>query len=136
MLNNWPETSIHQFLLLQEPAHHLFTDASGSWGCGAFTLPAWLQFTWPKDNPLHSIALKELFVLACAVCTPVVRVLCPLPLRQRGSSVPKQSAPRSGPDCIPTFAMLGALHGTVRLPHMSNSHRWEFKLWCRSIMKR
>lgn len=69
MLDNWSGTSIHQFLLLQEPSHHLFSDASGSWGCGAFSLPVWLQFAWPRENPLHSIALKELFpiVLACLV---------------------------------------------------------------------
>ena len=69
MLDNLSGTSIHQFLLLQEPTHHLFSDTSGSWGCGAFSPPVWLQFAWPKDNPLHSIALKELFpiVLACAV---------------------------------------------------------------------
>ena len=42
----------------------------------------------------------------CCMGTPVVRVLCPLPLRQRGSSVPSQSAPRSGPDCIPPVAIL------------------------------
>ena len=69
MINNWKGTSIQQFLLLQEPSHHLYTDASGSWGCGAYSLPVWLQFSWPKVNPLHSIALKELYpiVLACAV---------------------------------------------------------------------
>ena len=72
----------------------------------------------------------------CCMGTSVVRVLCPLQLRQCGSSLPSQSAPRSGPDCIPPFAMLGALHGTVRLLHTSNSHCWEFKLWCRSIIKR
>ena len=69
MLNNWFSTSIHQFLLLQELSHHLYSDASGSWGCGTFSLPLWLQFAWPRENPLHSIALKELFpiVLACLV---------------------------------------------------------------------
>ena len=60
MLNNWYGTSIHQFLVLQEPSHHLYSDASGSWGCGAFSLPLWLQFAWPRENPLRSIALKEL----------------------------------------------------------------------------
>ena len=69
MINNWKGTSIHQFLLLQEPSHHLYTDASGSWGCGAYSLPVCLQFSWPRVNPLHSITLKELYpiVLACAV---------------------------------------------------------------------
>ena len=60
MINNWKGTSIQQFLLLQEPSHHLYTDASGSWGCGTYSLPVWLQFSWPRVNPLHSITLKEL----------------------------------------------------------------------------
>lgn len=59
MLDNWSGTSIHQFLLLQEPFHHLFSDASGSWGCGTFSLPAWLQFAWPRKNPLLSITIKD-----------------------------------------------------------------------------
>ena len=37
---HWSGISTQQFLLLQEPSHHLFTDASGSWGCGAWSLPS------------------------------------------------------------------------------------------------
>ena len=68
-MSNWKGTSIHQFLLLQEPSRHLYTNASGSWGCGAYSLPRWLQVSWPRVYPLHSIALQELFpiALACAV---------------------------------------------------------------------
>ena len=61
MINNWKGTSIQQLLLLQEPSHHLYTDASRSWGCGAYSLPVWLQFSWPRVNLLHSIVLKELY---------------------------------------------------------------------------
>ena len=35
----WPGISVHQFLFLQEPSHHLYSDASGSWECGAWSLP-------------------------------------------------------------------------------------------------
>lgn len=68
MCDGWSGISFHQFLLLQQPAHHLFTDASGSWGCGAWSYPFWFNLHWGGENPLHSIALKELFpiVLACA----------------------------------------------------------------------
>ena len=120
MLDNWPGTSIDQFLLLQEPSHHLYSDASGSWGCGAFSLPAWLQFAWPRENPLHSIALKELFpiVPACLVWGHQ----CPLPLQQCGSSMPSQSPLRSTPNSSPPLALLGTVHGTVLFPHSDSSY--------------
>ena len=72
LCQHWEGISTHQFLLLQDPSHHLFTDASGSWGCGAWSLPLWLQVSWQDFPPLNSIAIKELFpiVLACAVWGP------------------------------------------------------------------
>ena len=60
LLSYWPGVSTHQFLVLGQPDGHLFTDASGSWGCGAWMLPVWLQVPWPADHCLSSIALKEL----------------------------------------------------------------------------
>ena len=73
--NNWIGTSVHQFLLLQEPSHHLYTNTSGSWECGAFSLPFWLQYERPRDTTLLSIALKELFLIvrACAVLGHPIR---------------------------------------------------------------
>ena len=69
LLSQWQGTSVQQFLLLRHPDHHLFTDASGSWGCGAWCGTQWLQVPWSSTSPLTSIALKELFpvVLAAAV---------------------------------------------------------------------
>ena len=69
LLSYWPGVSTHQFLVLGQPNGHLFTDASGSWGCGAWMLPVWLQVSWPEDHCLSSIALKELapVVFAAAV---------------------------------------------------------------------
>lgn len=51
------------------PDRHLFTDASGSWGCGAHAMPSWLQAAWPQPHCLPSIALKELIpvLLAAAI---------------------------------------------------------------------
>ena len=113
MLNNWSGTSIHQFLLLQEPSHHLYSDASGLQGCGTFSLLLWLQFAWPRENPLHSIALKELFpiVLACLVwgTSGQEHTVCLLPLRQCGSSVPSPSPLRLGPNSSPHLALLGTV---------------------------
>ena len=116
MLDNWPGTSIHQFLFLQEPAHHLFTDASGLMGLQSLLPTSLATICMAKGQPpyLHCTqgSLPHRTCLCC-MGTPVVRVLGPLPLKQHGSSVPSQLAPRSGPDCIPPFAMLGTLHGTV-----------------------
>ena len=65
----WSGISTQQFLLLRDPDRHLFTDASGSWGCGAWVSPNWFHLSWEGFTQLHSIALKELFpiILACAV---------------------------------------------------------------------
>ena len=69
LLKNLPGISIHQFLMLRQPDHHLYTDAAGSWGCGAWAEPHWLQVPWSNQTPLTTIATKELFpiVLALAV---------------------------------------------------------------------
>ena len=68
MCDGWSGILFHQFLQLHQPAHHLFTDASGTWGCGVWSAPFWFNLQWSEGNPLHSIVLKELFpvVLACA----------------------------------------------------------------------
>jgi len=36
------------------------TDASGSWGCGAFLKGLWLQWKWPTIKLPMSIMAKEL----------------------------------------------------------------------------
>ena len=69
LLSSWPGISTHQFLVLGQPDRHLYTDTLGSWGFGAWSLPAWLQVPWPTGHCLSSIALKELVpvVLAATV---------------------------------------------------------------------
>ena len=66
---SWSGVSAQHLLLLNDPAHHLFTNASGSWGCGAWSLPNWLQIPWQGNLNAASIVIKELFpvVVACAV---------------------------------------------------------------------
>ena len=81
LLDNWVGLSVQQFLLLRCPDHHLHSDASGSWGCGAWALPHWFQIPWSRVAPLATIALQELFpiVLAVAVWGPMWKghlVLC------------------------------------------------------------
>ena len=41
------------------------SDASGSWGCGAWTQDSWLQYKWPDNCDFH-ISFKELFALVLA----------------------------------------------------------------------
>ena len=43
LLDNWTGASMHHFLLLRHPDHHMYTDASGSWNCSACFLPHWFQ---------------------------------------------------------------------------------------------
>ena len=40
LLSVWVGLSVHQFLLLRSPDHHLFSDDSGSWGCGHGAFPS------------------------------------------------------------------------------------------------
>ena len=51
------------------PAFGVTSDASGNWGCGAWSGNSWLQFAWPSLARDHHIAFKELFagLLAFAV---------------------------------------------------------------------
>ena len=50
------------------PQCHLTTDASGSWGCGAWHLSSWFQLQWSLESQDLTIAEKELIpiILACA----------------------------------------------------------------------
>ncbi len=45
------------------------SDASGHWGCGAWSGTDWLQYRWPPEARAHHIAFLELVavLLACAV---------------------------------------------------------------------
>ena len=57
------------------PADHCIqTDASGSWGCGAFSDGKWFQWQWPPEILQISIMAKELIpiTLSCAVWGPTV----------------------------------------------------------------
>ena len=49
--------------LLQQPhpTHTITSDASGSWGCGAFlNTGPWCQLTWPESWTHYPIAVKEM----------------------------------------------------------------------------
>ena len=63
------------------PALHMASDASGSWGCGAWHGTKWFQLRWESEMEPLSIMVKELIpiVLACAIWGPTWKnhaVLC------------------------------------------------------------
>ena len=47
----------------------VYSDASGSWGCGAFYEHHWFQLEWPPRLSSLSIAVKEMVpVIIAAAC--------------------------------------------------------------------
>lgn len=47
--------------------HHLITDGSGSFGCGAHSQSRWIQFRWPTVTEPWSIAVKEMVPIVMAL---------------------------------------------------------------------
>ena len=68
-LEEWNGVSMLTDPALRETDHHLYSDASGSFGCGAWWGPSWFQYRWPVGWEHRSIAVKELLpiVMACTI---------------------------------------------------------------------
>lgn len=49
------------FPCLREPSASVTSDASGSWGCGAWSGSKWFQLQWPTSLRDYHISFKELF---------------------------------------------------------------------------
>ena len=47
----------------------LFTDASGSLGCGAYFRGSWFHYSWQPHHKLSSIQWQELFAIVAAALT-------------------------------------------------------------------
>ena len=61
---NWIGCSL---LPLPHPSIHVFSDASGSFGCGAFATPmGWFQLQWPPSWDADDITVKELLPIVVA----------------------------------------------------------------------
>ena len=55
------------FFPLQSPSRHIYSDASGSFGCGAFdSTTCWFQLQWPAFWSLIDIAAKEMVPIVVA----------------------------------------------------------------------
>ena len=61
--HSWNGTSI---IPPREPTHSVYSDASGAWGCGAFSDRNWFQLPWSESwAPIH-IAAKEMVPIVIA----------------------------------------------------------------------
>ena len=65
----WNGVSILRDQNLTQQDHDLGSNASGSWGVGAFWNSEWLQLQWQPAIQSHQIAIKELIpiTLVCAL---------------------------------------------------------------------
>ena len=64
--NRWNGVFFLQLSGSAEPSVVFYTDASGSWGCGAIWGSDWLQGQWPLQWADMSIMIKELVPVLCA----------------------------------------------------------------------
>ena len=64
---HWNGVSV--FPLARKPALEVTSDASGNWGCGAWSQKSWLQYQWPDEALQRHISFKELFALLLAAVT-------------------------------------------------------------------
>ena len=72
-MEEWNARGMMELLVVEwEPDEELYTDASGSWGCGALATSEWFQCPWDACWGDQSIAAKELLpiVMACVVWGP------------------------------------------------------------------
>lgn len=54
------------FFQQRDPAFHVFTDASGSYGCGDYSSPYWFSLQWPSSWADSAISIKELVPVVVA----------------------------------------------------------------------
>ncbi len=71
-IQHWNGLSMMQQSRKVNPDVTLTSDASGSWGCGAFSNTDWFQYQWPPSTQDYHITTKELIpiVIAMAIWGP------------------------------------------------------------------
>ena len=96
----------------QQAAHSFWSDASGTWGCGALNddLP-WFKVQWPESWQQIHIAAKEMVpvVLAVAIWGP-------------GSSLCSLIGLGTRPPPHASVTVLAFLHSTLPDSHPSSAH--------------
>ena len=65
-MNSWNGVSLFWKTRSDNPDIRVWSDASGSWGCGALIDDRWLVFPWPTPLSSLSIAHKELIPIVIA----------------------------------------------------------------------
>ena len=68
-LRAWNGATMMSVIAKQTTDAEIVSDASGKWGCGAYSGDQWLQLQWKSGNQAHlqSIAAKEMVPLVVAV---------------------------------------------------------------------
>ena len=74
-LADWNGRQMLACISKAQPFSTLWSDASGTWGCGAVCDDQWIQIKWPESWASVHITVKELLpiVVACAVCDSKVK---------------------------------------------------------------
>jgi len=65
-VDNWNGISLLWDIGLEEPNLKVWSDASGSWGCGAYCELGWFQLKWPSKLSTLFIAIKEMIPVVMA----------------------------------------------------------------------
>ena len=74
-ISAWNGRSFLHVIAQQVPTDcSIYTDASGSWGCGGFFRDKWFQYAWTAEWLEIGIMTKELLpiVISCAVWGPAI----------------------------------------------------------------
>ena len=71
-IEQWNGLSMMNTARCENPEVIVTSDASGSWGCGAYSLSSWFQYQWHPDISDQHITVKELLpiVIAAAIWGP------------------------------------------------------------------
>lgn len=65
-ISPWNGVSLLSSLTTQSPAASIYSDASGSWGCGAICRADWFQLKWDSRAEHYHISIKELIPIVIA----------------------------------------------------------------------
>ena len=66
VIEHWNGLSMMLNLRRSNPDITITSDASGVWGCGAYSSVAWFQYQWPPSYKDHHITIKELLPIVIA----------------------------------------------------------------------
>ena len=65
-ISPWNGVSLLSPLTIQAPLASIYSDASGTWGCGAICQCHWFQLEWDETSEKYHISIKELIPIVIA----------------------------------------------------------------------